>query len=280
MQPAYPGRVAAGYGYGTDALPADLDGDEAPDELAEDADDLEVLSGDIVSPVDRDFAARDEDALYGESTGAAEDPWWEMLSATGDVPTPRATWSQRLHRLTTVVMPFGLRERAVPIGVWRVRILLLGSLVALVALTAFASVATFGFASHLVRGAPSQLPFTAGTPGSQGGVIIQPNTRSGNATPTVPADLIGAWTSNNAPSGGSVQIFVRVTHGGSPAGGIPVQLTIGNGTYGPVATDGYGVATFTVNYGGGFSGYMPIFVTASASIDGQTITAQTSFAPQ
>lgn len=252
---------------------------------ADPADGLEYVSGEVISPEEELFTAQEDETLSAASIGAEQDPWWEMASVTRPLPTLRPTWGQRLRRLTSGLMPFGLRERAVPPGTWRVRAFLLMSVAVLVGLTAVMSVAAFGFASRLVRGAPSQLPLVAETPTSQGGVIIQPNTGGSNPTPAMPSYLIGTWAASNAPSGGSVQVFVRVTRADGanapvPAKGIPVRLAVGGSGYGPVATDAYGLATFTVHFGGGYSGYAPIFVTASATVGGKTITAQTSFAPR
>jgi hypothetical protein len=285
MQSAYVERMPTDFAHGArEALVPGSEDLEAESLAPETDDELEILSGDIVGFEDERYTDRDAPRFTATGARAEQDPWWEMVSASPTIPLMRPSRGQRLRRLASVAMPFGLRERAVPAGTWRVRMLLLGSLAVLVGLTAVASVAAFGVAGHLVRGAPSQLPFAGATPTSQGGVIIQPNAGNRNPTPTMPPYLIGAWASSNTPSGGSVQIFVRVTHADGanasrPAAGVPVRLAVGNGAYGPVRTNSYGIATFTVSYGGGYSGYTPVFVTATAAVGGQTITAQTSFAP-
>jgi hypothetical protein len=162
----------------------------------------------------------------------------------------------------------------------RAHLALLGALVVVVAVTALGSVAAFGFAAKLANGAGElTIGSSAATP--PGGVVIQPAGGGAAPTPTAAPYLIGAWVSNSAPASGSVQVFVRVSRdGGYPAAGVPVRINAGGATYGPRSTDADGLAAFTVGYGGGFNGYRPIFVTATAVISGQTLTAQTSFAPQ
>jgi hypothetical protein len=112
--------------------------------------------------------------------------------------------------------------------------------------------------------------------------VIQPGQDISAATPEAPKYQIGAWMSNNTPSGGSVKVFVRLSQNVAPVKDIPVTLSVEiNGetlTYGPTNTDEYGLVTFTVEYGG-ISG-SPAFVTASAKIDEQTtLTAETVFVP-
>lgn len=115
-----------------------------------------------------------------------------------------------------------------------------------------------------------------------GGVVVQPGQGSTTPSPTVPKYQIGAWLSNNAPSGGSVKVFVRLTQDVAPVPNIPVTLAVqmpgGTVPLGPINTDSYGLATFTVTYGG-LSG-TPVFVTATAKIDNDhEVTADTVFVP-
>lgn len=115
-----------------------------------------------------------------------------------------------------------------------------------------------------------------------GGVVIQPDTGSTTPSPAMAQYQIGAWLSNNAPSGGSVKVFVRLTENVAPLAKIPVTLAVqmpgGAVQLGPTNTDDYGLATFTVTYGG-LSG-TPVFVTATAKIDDtHEITADTVFVP-
>ena len=51
-------------------------------------------------------------------------------------------------------------------------------------------------------------------------------------------------------------------------------------TYGPVATDSYGVATFTLSFSG-VPAYRPIYLTATTKLaDGTELTGQTFFVPR
>jgi hypothetical protein len=76
-------------------------------------------------------------------------------------------------------------------------------------------------------------------------------------------------------------VFVRLSQDVAPIAQIPVTLVVqlpgGPVNYGPTNTDDYGLATFTVSFGG-IAG-TPIFVTASAKIGDQELTADTVFVP-
>jgi hypothetical protein len=114
-----------------------------------------------------------------------------------------------------------------------------------------------------------------------GGLVIQPGSEASAPTPEVPPYQIGAWMSSNSPSGGSVKVFVRITHDVAPVAHIPVSLAVqipgGTLKFGPTKTDAYGLATFTVRFGG-LAG-TPCFVTATATIEHQVYTADTVFVP-
>lgn len=156
----------------------------------------------------------------------------------------------------------------------------------LLALAAMLAVAILGatLAASYMRPATRGLSLAPSQPtvsSYSGGLVIQgPETIS--PTPEAPKYQIGAWMSNNAPSGGSVKVFVRVTEDIKPLAHVAVTLTaqVPGGTlrYGPTKTDNYGLATFDVRYGG-LSG-SPVFVTATAKVDRQTtLTADTMFVP-
>ena len=114
-----------------------------------------------------------------------------------------------------------------------------------------------------------------------GGLVIQPAEETAAPTPVAPKYQIGVWMSNNAPSGGTVKVFVRVSKDIGPIAHVPVKLVVqtpgGILRYGPSKTDAYGLATFTVRFGGVRGS--PCFVTASAKIDNKDITADTVFVP-
>ena len=230
-------------------------------------------------PLGQVLHASDEDEL-GLPLPDDDDPWWESL---GNLPAaaPRTlSWATRWRRLTSLVMPFSPRERAFATSSHlRGRLVMFCALVALVGVTAVGSVAAFGLAAKVAHGADQfTLGPTIATP--PGGVLIQPISAGAVATPTPAPYLIGAWVSDSAPTASSVEVFVRVSHdGGTPAAGVPVRINVGGAVYGPMDTDAYGLAAFSVGISGTFDGYTPVFVTASATVSGQTMTAQTSFAP-
>lgn len=148
-------------------------------------------------------------------------------------------------------------------------------------------VAVFGAtvaASYLHRATDHlTIPAQAPTVGSySNGVVIQPGPESITPTPEAPKYQIGAWMSNNAPGGGSVKVFVRLTEDVAPIPQVPVTLSVqmpGGSVVqlGPTNTDGYGLAIFTVNFGGARGA--PIFVTASAKVGTVDLTADTVFVP-
>ena len=158
---------------------------------------------------------------------------------------------------------------------------------ALLSLALVLSVAAFGAAvavSYLHRATDHlTIPSIAPTVGSySNGVVVQPGSEGITPTPEAPKYQIGAWMSNNAPGGGSVKVFVRLTEDVAPIPQIPVTLSVqmpGGSVVqlGPTNTDGYGLAIFTVNFGG--AGGAPIFVTASAKVGTEALTAQTVFVP-
>lgn len=113
------------------------------------------------------------------------------------------------------------------------------------------------------------------------GVVIQPGSETVEPTPEAPTYQIGAWVSNNAPSGGTVKVFVRVTQSVAAVANMPVVLVVqlpgGVARLGPTKTDAYGLAVFTVNFGGVRGS--PVFVTATVKIDKQVYEANTVFVP-
>lgn len=156
----------------------------------------------------------------------------------------------------------------------------------LVALALMLLVAVVGGAvvTSYARKATKQLNVAPSTPtvsSYSGGLVIQPGSEASAPTPEVPLYQIGAWMSSNSPSGGSVKVFVRITHDVAPVPHVPVSLAVqlpgGTVKLGPTKTDAYGLATFTVQFGG-LAG-TPCFVTATATIDHQVYTADTVFVP-
>lgn len=125
----------------------------------------------------------------------------------------------------------------------------------------------------------TQQPKAQATAAAPGGLILQ---APGSATPTPQAAhyLIGAWLSQTSPGGGATQIFVRVSHDNAPVAGVPVTITLslgdrGGTDYGPVPTDGYGLATFNVFLGVGAG--TPGYLEAHATVNGQALSFNESF---
>ncbi|HET8905350.1 MAG TPA: hypothetical protein VFN11_00140 [Ktedonobacterales bacterium] len=156
----------------------------------------------------------------------------------------------------------------------------------LVALALMLLVAVVGgvAVTSYARKATKQLNVAPSTPtvsSYSGGLVIQPGSEANAPTPEVPLYQIGAWMSSNSPSGGSVKVFVRITHDVAPVPHVPVSLAVqipgGILKFGPTKTDAYGLATFTVQFGG-LAG-TPCFVTATATIEHQVYTADTVFVP-
>lgn len=176
---------------------------------------------------------------------------------------------------------FAFRERSW--DTWkrtRRTILTLLALVAMLAVAILGATLAASYMRHETAGlsiSPAQP--TAGS--FSGGLVIQSGPETIAPTPEAAKYQIGAWMSNNAPSGGSVTVFVRLTEDIKPLAHVPVSLVAqvpgGSLRYGPTKTDAYGLAKFTVRYGG-LSG-SPVFVTASAKVGSQTLTADTVFVP-
>jgi len=157
----------------------------------------------------------------------------------------------------------------------------------LLSLVLMLTIAAFGAAiaaSYLHRATDHlAIPVSVPTTSSySNGVVVQPGSEGIAPTPVAPKYQIGAWMSNNAPGGGSVKVFVRLTEDVAPIPQIPVTLSVqmpGGSVVklGPTNTDGYGLATFTVKFGG--TRGVPIFVTASATVGDENLSADTVFVP-
>lgn len=176
---------------------------------------------------------------------------------------------------------FAFRERS-----WegwkrhRKTVMVMSALVLMLMVAIIGAVAAVSYA----RRATQHLTMTPPTPTTSsysGGVVVQPGQETVLPTPEAPKYQIGIWVSNNAPSGGTVKVFVRVSDNIAPMAHIPVTLMIqtpgGTQHAGPTKTDGYGLATFTVHYGG-VSG-TPVFVTAITKIGTMDLSAETVFVP-
>jgi hypothetical protein len=176
---------------------------------------------------------------------------------------------------------FSWRERDWNLAHWRRRLRGTPALVAATAILVASLVLGLAVAGRVARGLQLQLPAAQATPASRDVVIQMPEQTT--PTPTdAPVD-IGAWVSNPTPgTSGSVQVFVRVTAGLQPVAHVPVTIDVqsggSGGVLGPVSTNAYGLATFTLNYSS--PPQQPVFITASATVDGRSYSFDTSFVPQ
>jgi hypothetical protein len=126
-----------------------------------------------------------------------------------------------------------------------------------------------------------ELPARSSTSGA---IVLQQSTPPSTTGTTQNGYLVGMWTSNSSPpDSGTVQVYVRLTRASLPVSNVAVTIVVGfRGdplTYGPVHTDSYGLATFTITYVDATLG-TPISVSGRAFVDGKQLTQQTSFVPQ
>jgi len=176
---------------------------------------------------------------------------------------------------------FTWRERDWRASAWAHRLQMLRGLAALIGLLAVATAFAFVLATRAANTArSSQQPLATAAPQ---GVLVQPVQGSTTPTPALPPYLVGVWVDNPTPGGGGTEhVFVRVSHNVAAVVGAQVYLSVqfasGTQPYGPVATGKDGVATFNVNYGFAPRG-QPVFVTATTTEGGQTLSAQTTFFP-
>jgi hypothetical protein len=199
----------------------------------------------------------------------------EELERLGEAWLFEPGLSDYIHNWLADVAPFSRRERARRPGFWRRRALL--SVVAVGVVIAAVLVGNFGLS--LSRQVASLFSGVAGIPTSQdstpGSVIISPlNNTDGTPTPGPSLYTVGVWTSDTMPTGGSVRVYVRVSRAGEPVAQAPVyiQALIGGGSVrlGPLTTNGYGLASARLNYGGASGQGTPIYLTATTTIGAQT----------
>jgi hypothetical protein len=177
---------------------------------------------------------------------------------------------------------FSWREREWRSSGWLRRARVLPGIAALLAIWALAG----GFAYVLASRAASSTQNSAtqqATAAPQSGVLVQQAQAGVTPSPQIPPYEIGIWVSNPTPgTGGVEQVFVRVSHQVAAVVGAPVTLSVqfadGTQTLGPTPTGQDGVVTFNVSYGFAPPG-QPVFVSATTTEGGQTLTAQTTFFP-
>jgi hypothetical protein len=194
-------------------------------------------------------------------------------------------WLAGLRERLPRSSPYSWRERDWSAQGWAYRIRVLpitaAILIALLVVGTFAFVIASRAASGAANGLHGVTNSTGATPVSPGGIILQQQP-SGASTPAAPTYTVGAWVTNYAPaSGGTEQVYVRVSNDSNPVGHIPVRLSVswagGGASYGPALTDSYGLASFQVSVNGPPG--QPEFVTARVTVGGSTITGDTTFVP-
>ncbi len=176
---------------------------------------------------------------------------------------------------------FHWSERDWSDSAWQHRARLLPGLAALLAILLIAGAFAFVLVSKAVSGVRGAVPPTQSTNTPANSILIQQPPISASPTPLQQPYDIGAWLSSLSPGGGSVTAFVRVSHLTAPVANVPVTLTVQGASIqggSPRPTDADGVATFTVVFGGA-STDQPIFVFASATVQGNVLSAQTTFFP-
>jgi hypothetical protein len=169
-------------------------------------------------------------------------------------------------------------------SLWRRQLRLLPAVVAGIVLLCIASVLAIVIASKAASAATSHPVGPQATATLPSGIVLQQSPAMSTQTPQASDYLVGVWVSNpSPPTAGAVKVFVRLTHDAQPIAGVPVRIAVNfpgfTHPYGPAKTDSYGLATFTVTYSG-TPPAQPVYVTATATVDGQQLTQQTLFVPQ
>lgn len=209
----------------------------------------------------RPFSGQERDPLTRPSTWIVEPSWYE-----------------RFHNWLADVVPFGWRERARHYGFWRRRIMPALAIIACLALALGVGLFALKAAGHAAGAITSGVANQA-TPG--GAVMISPlNGPDVSPTPTAPQYTVGVWVSNTLPQGGTVTVFIRVSNNtlAQPNARVYLNAQTPNGpiSIGPLTTNSYGVASTPLNYGN-VGSQQPIFLTATTSIGGQTVSGQYTF---
>lgn len=194
-----------------------------------------------------------------------------------------ATWLDAVGRILPRRSPFNWRERDWRGSVWGHRARVVPAVAALLVALLVAGTFAITIATRAAGTASNKIHL----PGAQSATapansVLRPLPPATTATPAAPKYLVGAWVSGT-PSGGSVNVFVRVTHGIAPVAHATVSLWVNfpgySSGFGPASTDADGVASITVTYGG-LAPNQPVFITANATIGGNTVSTQTTFVTQ
>lgn len=220
------------------------------------------------------------DTVEDDSTWRWQEPGLDDDMSRVFVDFPRRSLRERFM----TALPFSLRERAWSgFGAWRRHMGLLVTFAVIFLVAIVGGLIGYQQIIKATENADLSLTQQNSNPTAPSGVVIvPPSVGSVTPTPVTSAYEIGTWVSNSAPTGGSVTVFVRIVQNMQGASGIPVSVTVQSPgfskKYGPTKTDKSGIASFNVHFGAA-SGTDPVFVTATAHVNDQTLSAQTTFVP-
>jgi hypothetical protein len=173
-----------------------------------------------------------------------------------------------------------------PITTWVRRLSLTAQIVGLILLLGISAASAFILSKAVLPSSPDPLPLSSvDTSPKQNGYVIAPPAAAGSPTPVAVGGSVGVWVDTSTPgTSATVNAYARVTKDGQPVSGITVKLDAdysgATTTYGPVTTDSYGIAAFTLSFSG-VPAFRPIYLTATTKLaDGTELTAQTFFVPR
>lgn len=189
------------------------------------------------------------------------------------------SWYERFHSWLADAMPFSWRERSRRRGFWRRRVVPVVAVVAILAMGFAVGLFALNTAGHAAEALSGSAPAAQATAGSS--VMISPlNVADTTPTPVAQQYNVGVWVSDTLPQGGSVTVFVRVSNNAlaQPNAHVFIHADTPNGVIiiGPFTTDAYGVASAPLRYGN-VGSQQPIFVTATTTINGQTVSGEYTF---
>jgi hypothetical protein len=171
-------------------------------------------------------------------------------------------------------------------AIWTRRLSVTAQIVGLLLLLSVSAVSAFVLSKAVVPSSPTPLEISSvDTSPKKGDYVLAPPGAVGSPTPAAVGNSIGVWVDTSTPNpSGSVNAYARVTSDGAPLTGIAVMLDAdysgATSTYGPVTTDSYGVAAFTLNFSG-LPAYRPVYLTATTKLaDGSELSGQTFFVPR
>jgi hypothetical protein len=170
--------------------------------------------------------------------------------------------------------------------IWTRRLGLTAQIVGLILLLSISAVSAFILSKAVLPSSPDPLPLSSvDTSPKKDGYVIAPPAAAGSPTPVVVGSSVGVWVDSSTPgTSATMNAYARVTKDGQPVSGIAVKLDAdysgATTTYGPVTTDSYGIATFTLSFSG-VPAYRPIYLTATTRFtDGTELTGETFFVPR